>query len=277
MIGYYFSVPFADSGDKTIIPVAADPGGAVSFAEGYTPDYSADQETDPAAKDVPRRQFNYFENVISGAMKEIQERGFKVYDALVNYPVNSYTIGSDGKIYKSLIINGPDTSVVDPVGDSTGTWIIFATVSYAKFSDTKTATDGGTFTQDAWQTRDLTLEDSDTDNLGTLLANQITLEPGTYICRCSAPAREVDLHKVRIYDTSSPAVLLVGTSENAGGGEDSTTRSFVSGLFIIDAQKVIEVQHYCSSTRASTGFGNAAQVPGTDDVYTIIELWRIVQ
>ena len=52
---------------------------------------------------------------------------------------------------------------------------------YVKVSDVK-AYDvaGGTFTQDAWRTRDINTEDSDPSNICSIGSNQITLEAGTY-------------------------------------------------------------------------------------------------
>lgn len=122
MVTKYFGVPFANSGDKTSIPDASQPSGVVSFEDGWTPDYAKDQVTDPSAKDIPRQSENYFKFTVTEALKEIQEVGFKPYSALVNYPVGAFTPGSDNILYKCLINNGPATTVVDPVGDVTGTW-----------------------------------------------------------------------------------------------------------------------------------------------------------
>lgn len=119
----YFSIPFANSGDKTSIPDASQPSGSVSFEDGWTPDYEKDQATDPDAKDVSRQNENYFKFSVTESLKEIQEIGFKPYDPLVNYPIGASTFGSDGLNYKADIANGPATSVVNPVGDLTGTWI----------------------------------------------------------------------------------------------------------------------------------------------------------
>lgn len=124
MVTKYFETPFANTGDKTTIPDALQPSGDVSFEEGWSPDYEKDQATDPDAKDVSRQSENYFKFTVTEALKEIQENGFKIYDALVNYPVGAITPGSDTILYKCLIVNGPDTSVVDPVGDVTGTWTL---------------------------------------------------------------------------------------------------------------------------------------------------------
>lgn len=119
----YFGVPFAISGDKTIIPDVSQPDGTVNFTDGYTPDYEADQTVDPDAKDVPRQSENYFKFVVTEALKELQEYGFKVYDTLVDYPAGAITKGSDNNTYEARVANGPGSTTVDPVGDVTRTWI----------------------------------------------------------------------------------------------------------------------------------------------------------
>lgn len=48
--------------------------------------------------------------------------GKNLYSATINYEVNGNCQGSDGIEYKAAIANGPATSVVNPVGDGTGTW-----------------------------------------------------------------------------------------------------------------------------------------------------------
>jgi len=61
---------------------------------------------------------------IEGAIwTEVDLTSKSFYIADVNYVVNSRAIGGDGNIYKCLISNGPATTIVDPVGDVSGTWI----------------------------------------------------------------------------------------------------------------------------------------------------------
>lgn len=121
----YFKTPFAASGDKSAVPDDLQLGGEVSYTEGWTPDYEADQNTDPNAKDVERQSENGIKHDITEALKEIQEYGYKVYAADVVYPVGGRAPGSDGNVYRAAIENGPSTGagVVDPVGDNTGTWV----------------------------------------------------------------------------------------------------------------------------------------------------------
>lgn len=117
----YFKTPFANSGDKTTIPDETQSTGEVSFEEGWTVDYSNNQATDPNAKDVSRESENYFKFAITEAMKEVQETGGKPYDPLVNYPVGALIQGSDNGWYLCKVINGPDTTVVNPIGNP-DTW-----------------------------------------------------------------------------------------------------------------------------------------------------------
>lgn len=51
--------------------------------------------------------------------------GRNIYDPLINYGVGGIAVGSDDNWYIVLVANGPATSVVNPVGDLTGTWGFF--------------------------------------------------------------------------------------------------------------------------------------------------------
>ena len=85
-------------------------------------------------------------------------------------------------------------------------------MTYAIISDEKANnTHGGTFTQDAWQTRDLNHTVADPDGIVTLANNQFTLNPGSYLIECSGPAIEVSRHQVRLYDVTNSAVVEYGT------------------------------------------------------------------
>lgn len=144
----YFNIPFATSGDKTTIP-DTDPGGNVNYTQGYTSDYELEQGVDPSAKDIPRQSENQFKFDVTDAIKEIQEYSILNYRVDVDYPVGAVAVGSDGTTYKVLIANGPSSSVVDPVGDLTGTWITFITNYSEMKTGRKNAIINGNF--DIWQ------------------------------------------------------------------------------------------------------------------------------
>ena len=102
--------------------------------------------------------------------------------------------------------------------------------------------------------------------------NQVTLAPGTYVVRVSAPVFDVNRHQTRLQNITDGVTTLVGTSEYADAGGNGANRSFIVGQFTIAASKVFEVQHRCSATKAATGFGVAANF--TVEIYTIFEAWK---
>lgn len=69
----YIVIPFATSGDKATVPVAAQPSGDVSMTQGYGPDYSKDPETDPEAKRIERLGWNGLMFDVTTALKAWQD------------------------------------------------------------------------------------------------------------------------------------------------------------------------------------------------------------
>lgn len=75
----YIRTPFANSGEKTAVPVATQPDGSVSYEIGFGADYSRPLSTDPLAKPVPRAQTNQLYFDITSAIKRLQEVGAPDY------------------------------------------------------------------------------------------------------------------------------------------------------------------------------------------------------
>lgn len=150
-------------------------------------------------------------------------------------------------------------------------WVMYD--AYVCVRDKKPmGTGGGTFTSGAWRTRDINDEHADPLDLCTIAANQITLEAGTYRCTISAPAFNVRAHQTRLYNVTDAALLLpgtVGVDDNAG---INLGRSIIIGRFTLAAQKVLEIQHWCETTRAGNGFG--VNFTKTSEIYTVAEFWR---
>lgn len=71
----------------------------------------------------PYQSFNFWQNSVWKWLNEINIKGILGYDALTDYIADlSYVVGSDGNLYQCGINNGPSSSIVNPVGDVTGTW-----------------------------------------------------------------------------------------------------------------------------------------------------------
>ncbi len=145
---------------------------------------------------------------------------------------------------------------------------------YILIRDEKTQnTAGGTFTQGAWQTRDLNTEVTDEGGYAELAANQITLAAGTYRVNIIVPAIQVGAHQARLQNTTDGTTVILGTSEYAGVASGlPVTHSIIRGQFTITAQKTFSVQHRCEATKATYGFGFASNF-GTE-IYTVAEFWR---
>jgi hypothetical protein len=172
--------------------------------------------------------------------------------------------GNLGRIVQDLSDNKPRALIQ----------ISHPTEDYILIRDEKAATtNGGTFTSGAWRTRDLTTKVVDTGGFATLAANQITLLPGTYRVRWSAPAREVGLHKTRLYNITDGAVVSVGTAERSDIASTNITRSHGEARFTLAASKVLELQHQCGTTVATTGFGQSAGFSEVE-VYSVIAFQR---
>lgn len=147
--------------------------------------------------------------------------------------------------------------------------------NYVLIRDEKAAnTGGGSFTQGAWQTRDLNTEVSDDGNNATLSSNQITLLSGTYRCIISCPAYAVNRHKARLRNITDSTTTLIGSSEYASFAGPSQSRSFIKGTFTITSSKTFEVQHRCQSTSNTVGYGVESNFSETE-IYTIAEFWKI--
>ena len=157
-----------------------------------------------------------------------------------------------------------------------------AFTSYAVIVDEKAlGTVGGTFTTGAWRTRDLQTKVTDEDVIVTIATNAFTLTTGSYLIRWSAPALWAGSHQTRLYDVTGTAGVGTGSSEYSapvpGGYPGSINqvlnRSVGSArVNISGASNVYTIEHRCSTTTSSEGWGVAGSF-GVE-VYTIVEIYK---
>lgn len=119
----FFGIPFAVSGDKATIPEDTQPSGAISYTQGYGPDYERDPETDPLAKRVPRDETNELYYQITNALRFLQLYGAPEWYAVddngdpVSYPLTArvrHDAGAGMQVWCSLIANNTATPGSDP-------------------------------------------------------------------------------------------------------------------------------------------------------------------
>ena len=146
--------------------------------------------------------------------------------------------------------------------------------SYALLKDTKSQnTDGGTFTSGAWRTRDLNTEISDEDGIVSISSNQFTLAAGNYFIKFQAPALKVNFHQTRLRNITD-SISYNGTSEYSQNSDAFQTVSFGVARVAITGSKVFEVQHRCTDTKTTDGFGQPAYGFGDESIYTLVEIFK---
>ena len=80
-------------------------------------------------------------------------------------------------------------------------------------------------------------------------------------------------HTAILWDTAGDGSTPL--ESNSGYSYWGNTPAQIVGRFALGAQSELEVRHYCTVTKATYGFGKAANIAGTNEVYTIVELRRI--
>ena len=144
----------------------------------------------------------------------------------------------------------------------------------ALLTDVKATTvDGGSASAASWNTRTLNAE-IDVNAIVTLSSNQFTPIAGTYIIYVVAPAKDVDLHKLRLYNVTQASTVIVGVIANAVNGDGLASVATLMHIFTADGADAYRIDHYTTTAQASDGLGEA-QGDGLDEVYTQVLLIKI--
>ena len=147
---------------------------------------------------------------------------------------------------------------------------------YVHMQDQKAQnTSGGAFTSGAWQTRVLNTVLSTGGGIVALASNQFTLTAGTYRITATVPAYFVDQHQARVQNITAGSTALLGQVAYASrtGGDGSSNVSIIHGEFTVSTGDAVEIQHRCTTTNASNGFGVPANF--TTEVYTDVVIEKV--
>jgi hypothetical protein len=134
---------------------------------------------------------------------------------------------------------------------------------------------GGTFTQDAWRTRDLNTELDDPSNIVTITSNQFTLQAGTYLVEWSAPAFKVAKHSSRLQNITDATTEELGTAQYNLQTMDTVIPTTGACVVTLSSAKAFEIQHYCTLTKNSNGLGAESSISGQNSVYTLVKIHKI--
>jgi len=147
-------------------------------------------------------------------------------------------------------------------------------IAYLKDVQTE-GTSGGTATLGAWRTRELNTVEGDT-YIVTLDSNQFTLGAGTYHIEASCPARDVQIHKAKLYNVTDSSDVIYGTSASASSSDLTDARTNIIGVVEITSSKTFEIQHRVTATSAdAAGFGSQTSGFSAPEVYTIVKITKV--
>jgi hypothetical protein len=142
---------------------------------------------------------------------------------------------------------------------------------FALYEDQKASgTDGGSSIAGT-QTRTLNTEVHD-DIGGTLSSNAVTLPAGDYLVEARAPARNVGLHRIELYDGTS--IIAEGSASYGSTSENVISESFLRTKITADGVKAYSIRHYTASARATYGLGSNVGT-GTNSIYTQLKFTKL--
>lgn len=182
---------------------------------------------------------------------------------------------SDGVVFTKTRIAGTWGGWVQQALLSDVTAAIAAAQQIVHVRDEKASgAQGGTFTAGSYIARTLNTSKTNSISGASLSSNRITLPAGTYEIEASAPAYAVGSHKAILYNVSTSAVLLVGTTEASSNTYATLTRSVVKGRFTLAGSHQLELRHRCQVTAANYGLGKSSAF-GDVDVYAEVIIRKI--
>ncbi len=204
-------------------------------------------------------------------MSKLQNEDFKSEAQLTGAGGTAAQLLNDTKIYVTAtgINKTLDDAITD--GDLSGGGSAHL-ITFIK--DVKAAaTDGGTATSGAWQTRDLNTQTGDT-TFASVSSNQIVIDAGTYDIEIIAPAYKVDSHSCKLRNVTDSTDTIIGTLSYNDSATNVITNSIAMGRFTIASTKTFEVQHQVGTTNAGDGWGigNGFSV---SSVYTQVRITKI--
>lgn len=110
----------------------------------------------------------------------------------------------------------------------------------------------------------------------TLIANQISLNAGTYEVLAYAPGYRPDRHRLNLYNVTDAAIEVIGGvqfSQNATSFQQNHVVCF--GRFTLAATKTLEMRHYMQKARSTDGLGLPVN-DGRLEVYTDVMIREVI-
>jgi hypothetical protein len=155
-------------------------------------------------------------------------------------------------------------------------WAPFSNFIFHARDEKANGTDAGTFSNGAWRTRTINTVKTNTITGASLSSNEVTLPAGRYWVQASAPASDVNAHVLRLFDvTPGNTTIMFGQTARTPVSTGGQTHAFVSGEMTLSASTAVRLEHFCSSTQGTTGFGRATSLGSATEVFADIVIWKL--
>ena len=152
----------------------------------------------------------------------------------------------------------------------------------AILKDIKDNEHGGSFTSGAWRTRDLNTAQRLTDMGGSLSNNEFTLAPGTYVIEFDCPTIYVNYSSTRLYNVTA------GEEVGAGATNSLCQQGYIRNVnyvgmnriyqktskIILTAATTFRVEHQCSYSFNTVGFGFNYSDSPNGNYYTMVRIYK---
>ncbi len=142
--------------------------------------------------------------------------------------------------------------------------------------DEKTAnTDGGSSSNDVFNTRVLNIVKTNEITGASLATNQITLPAGTFQIECTAPVFKATRHRSNLYNVTDGEYTVLGMNHFSRAVLNHGDLSVLHGQFILQDPKVFEIRHWINEAQATNGLGRKMN-DGSVEIYTEVLIRKLI-
>ncbi len=171
------------------------------------------------------------------------------------------------------LANGTTGQVLTATTGSAPSWQT-PSAQYMFVQDQKTSGTQGGSSSSGVNIRVLNTVVVNTISGASLASNQVTLPAGTYRIAAVAPAVRPNNERLYVYNTSTSATVLLGTSLRSSSADTEGFNTTVSGQITLGSTGVLELRHYIAGAFATLGLGDAVS-DGQTEVYASMEITKI--
>jgi hypothetical protein len=133
---------------------------------------------------------------------------------------------------------------------------------------------GGTFTSGAFRTRTVNYVVINNIVGVSLAASKITIPSGSYFIEALMAAFKTGGNYGRLYSVTDSVEILPSIQNYNHPTENTQQYCSLSGVFTISKTHVLELQHFCTSTYSTYGFGTYAN-GASFNIFLDCKVWRL--